>query len=167
VPEPTSEINYSDFKRIERELNNKYHYSNLNCELSVLKNLQNKIRENQGKITIVLIDTIGSQTIIDIISGFTCKIYGVACDIGTTTVALKLIDLENGEILDTVTSLNQQIKCGDDIISRINYAEKEGHLKELNKLIVETINNLIEKIISRSNISYRDIYYGSFSEILQ
>jgi uncharacterized 2Fe-2S/4Fe-4S cluster protein (DUF4445 family) len=163
VPKPTSEYNFSDYKRLERELKNNHHITNLNCANSALKHLPDTLREKQGEITVVLYDNIGLQTILEIKPGFAKKIYGIACDIGTTTVALKLIDLEQGSIMGTVTSLNQQIKCGDDIISRINYAEKPGHLNELNKLVVETINNLIDETISHAGISHEDIYYGSFS----
>jgi uncharacterized 2Fe-2S/4Fe-4S cluster protein (DUF4445 family) len=163
VPEPTSGYNFSDYKRLERELKNNYPVTNLTCTNSALKYLPDIIREMQGEITVVLIDNKGLQTILEIKPGFAKKIYGIACDIGTTTVALKLIDLQRGTIMGTVVGLNQQIKCGDDIISRINYAEKPGHLKELNKLVVETINNLIDGIISRTGISHNDIYYGSFS----
>jgi len=163
IPNPTSEYNFSDYKRLERELKNNYPVTNLSCTNSALKNLPDTLRERQGEITAVLINNKGLQTILEIKPGFAKKIYGIACDIGTTTVALKLIDLEQGNIMGTVISLNRQIKCGDDIISRINYAEKPGHLNELHKLVVDTINNLIDEIISHTGISHEDIYYGSFS----
>jgi uncharacterized 2Fe-2S/4Fe-4S cluster protein (DUF4445 family) len=163
VPNPTSEYNFSDYKRLERELKNNYPVTNLSCTYSALKYLPDTLRERQGEITAVLINNKGLQTILEIKPGFTKKIYGIACDIGTTTVALKLIDLKQGNIIGTVIGLNRQMKCGDDIISRINYAEKPGHLNELHKLVVETINNLIDEIILHTGISHEDIYYGSFS----
>jgi uncharacterized 2Fe-2S/4Fe-4S cluster protein (DUF4445 family) len=163
VPNPVSGYNFSDYKRFERELINNYPVTNLSCTNSALKYLPGTLREMQGDITVVLADINGIQTILDIKPGYAKKIYGIACDIGTTTVALKLIDLEQGNIMGTVISLNRQIKCGDDIISRINYAEKPDHLNELHKLVVETINNLIDEIISQPGISHEDIYYGSFS----
>ena len=163
VPIPTSEYNYSDYKRLERELKNHYPVTNLGCATPALKNLPITLREKQGEITVVLMENKGLQTILEIAPGFAKKICGIACDIGTTTVALKLIDLEHGHIMATAASLNQQIKCGDDIIARINYAEKPGHLNELHKLAVETINNLIDETISHTGISQKDIYYGSFS----
>jgi uncharacterized 2Fe-2S/4Fe-4S cluster protein (DUF4445 family) len=163
VPNPTSEYNFSDYKRFERELNHNYPVTNLHCTNSALKHLPDALREKQGEATAVLFNNKGFQTILEIKPGFAKKVYGIACDIGTTTIALKLIDLGQGNILGTVLSLNLQIKCGDDIISRINYAEKPGHLKELRNLVVETINNLVEEIISHTGISQDDIYYGSFS----
>jgi uncharacterized 2Fe-2S/4Fe-4S cluster protein (DUF4445 family) len=163
IPSPSSEYNYSDFKRLERELKNNYPFTNLSCTNSALKHLPDTLREKQGEITAVLINNQGLQTILEIKPGFAKQIYGIACDIGTTTVALKLIDLEQGNIMGTVISLNRQIKCGDDVISRINYAEKPGHLNELHTLVVETINHLVDEVISQTGISHDDIYYGSFS----
>ena len=163
VPNPTSEYNFSDYNRFEREFKNLYPDANLSCTNSALKHLPDALREKQGEATVVLFNNKGFQTILDIKPGFAKKIYGIACDIGTTTIALKLIDLGQGNILGTVLSLNLQIKCGDDIISRINYAEKPGHLNELRTLVVETINNLVDEILSHTGISREDIYYGSFS----
>ncbi|MCK4557239.1 MAG: DUF4445 domain-containing protein, partial [Candidatus Aminicenantes bacterium] len=85
------------------------------------------------------------------------------CDIGTTTVALHLVDLQSGKIVATTTSLNQQITCGEDIISRIIYSQKPGRLKKLHELITFTINNLIDNAVKSARISHEDIYFGSFS----
>ena len=91
------------------------------------------------------------------------KTYGIACDVGTTTVVLYLVDLKSGEIVNTASGYNHQLKCGEDIISRINYALKPGHLRELSSLILMTINNLIGKAVEQRDISPEDIYYASIS----
>jgi len=91
------------------------------------------------------------------------RIYGISCDIGTTTIALSLVNLETGEPVETVLGLNRQLKCGEDIISRINYAAKPARLEELRNLVVATINSLIEKAIAAHDISTRDIYLASIS----
>jgi uncharacterized 2Fe-2S/4Fe-4S cluster protein (DUF4445 family) len=163
VPEPTSECNFSDNKRLERELKNNFPVTQLNYATSALKHLPNALREKQGDVTVVLMVRGDSHWIIEIKPGFASHVFGIACDIGTTTVALKLIDLTQGNTIKTVTGLNRQIKCGDDIISRINYAEKKGHLNELHNLVIGTINDLIDETISGTGISHTDIYYGSFS----
>jgi uncharacterized 2Fe-2S/4Fe-4S cluster protein (DUF4445 family) len=90
-------------------------------------------------------------------------VYGIACDIGTTTVALCLVDLSEGRVVETGLALNRQLKCGEDIISRINYARSPGRLEELRNLVVATINNLIEKITRESGVAASAIYYGSIS----
>ncbi|MCK4645973.1 MAG: DUF4445 domain-containing protein [Candidatus Aminicenantes bacterium] len=164
LPPPTLEDNYSDLRRIERELQKKLSLKKLSCEYSVLKKLAYAVRESQGKISVVLFVSGNEATIIDVAPRSAGKnIYGVACDIGTTTVALFLVDLQSGKIVATASSLNQQITCGEDIISRINYAQKPGKLEKLHELIILTVNNLIETASRSARISPADIYYASLS----
>ena len=161
---PTLEDNYSDLKRIERQLHKKLPIKKLSCEYSVLKKLAHAVREDKGKISVILFLTEGDATIIDIIpQSAKKKIYGIACDIGTTTVALHLVNLQDGKIESTSSSLNQQITCGEDIISRINYSQKPERLEKLHELILLTVNKLIEKAKTSARISPENIYLGSFS----
>ncbi|HOL21358.1 MAG TPA: ASKHA domain-containing protein [bacterium] len=87
------------------------------------------------------------------------KIYGIALDIGTTTVVMDLVDLENGDILETVAKTNPQISYGNDVISRIEYTlvdkktgkyfeEKERikRAKQLQMLVVEQLNETIKEL---------------------
>ncbi len=90
-------------------------------------------------------------------------IYGIACDVGTTTVVVQIVDLANGRILNTASGYNYQLKCGADIISRIHYSQRPGRLEELNTLVITTINNLVEKCVEGLPVSMPDIYYASIS----
>ncbi|ODS40263.1 MAG: hypothetical protein A7315_09145 [Candidatus Altiarchaeales archaeon WOR_SM1_79] len=76
---------------------------------------------------------------------------GIAIDIGTTTVAAYLVDLQTGNIVDTASSFNKQMSYGEDVLSRIEYSKKESGLEKLNTVVIETINKLIEKLIIREN----------------
>jgi uncharacterized 2Fe-2S/4Fe-4S cluster protein (DUF4445 family) len=82
----------------------------------------------------------------------------VAVDIGTTTVSLCLVNLLNGEVVAKVAEYNGQIKRGEDVISRIIYASKNNGLKELQELVVGTINELIERASRRAKINPQEIY---------
>jgi uncharacterized 2Fe-2S/4Fe-4S cluster protein (DUF4445 family) len=105
-----------------------------------------------------------SKVIEEIIPAATDKnIFGIACDVGTTTVVVQMVDLRTGTILSTASGYNHQLKCGEDIISRINYAQKPERLKELNTLIIKTINRLIQKCLETIQGLYLDIYYASIS----
>jgi uncharacterized 2Fe-2S/4Fe-4S cluster protein (DUF4445 family) len=164
IPQPTLEDNYSDYKRLKREIEKKFKIKNLHCGYSVLKNLSHSIRESEGKVTLVLFKSDESWLIVDIEPySNTKKICGIACDIGTTTVAVQLVDLNDGKILSTAASYNQQIKCGEDVISRINYANNQTRQAELQHYIITTINQLIEKTVNASDIDPSDIYYASVS----
>ncbi|MQY72082.1 MAG: DUF4445 domain-containing protein [Dehalococcoidia bacterium] len=164
IPDPTIDNNYSDLKRLQLEIRTALKIENADCDYSVIKKLASAVRGNHGKIAAVLFKTDKHWTIINVEPDTAAKnIYGISCDIGTTTVALNLVDLANGEIICTVSDYNQQLKCGEDIISRINYAQKPGRLRELHELIIRTINNLIEKVTETAPISSSEIYSVSVS----
>ncbi len=86
------------------------------------------------------------------------KSFGVAVDIGTTTVVAKLVDMTNGQLLVTQADLNPQTRFGDDVISRINYARTDAELAELHEVIIDCINKLTAKLCSQASIDARQIY---------
>lgn len=87
------------------------------------------------------------------------KLYGIAVDIGTTTVVGYLLDIETGDQLDIFSNLNPQRPYGADVISRIGYTkEHEKGLEELHNLIKEEVNNIIQAFCERNNINQHDIY---------
>ena len=161
---PSLEDNSSDLKRIEAQLKKETGLADWRCRHSVLKRLAGAVRHDPDRIDCILSSHDEERIMIDVSpASENRKILGIACDIGTSTVALHLTDLNSGDILSTASSFNQQIKCGEDIISRINYARKPERLLELHDLIVQTINNLIRKAVDGAGVSASFIDYGSFS----
>ncbi len=79
-------------------------------------------------------------------------IFGLAVDIGTTTVVAKLIDLADGKLIAAEADFNPQSIHGDDVVSRITFAQTDEHLTELQRLIVECINNLIVRLCKKTEI---------------
>lgn len=78
---------------------------------------------------------------------------GIAIDIGTTTVVVYLVDLNNGNIIAKESSYNKQIICGEDVIARVLYCEEEEGLNKLKSLVLETINFLINEFkVSKDEI---------------
>jgi uncharacterized 2Fe-2S/4Fe-4S cluster protein (DUF4445 family) len=88
----------------------------------------------------------------------TAKIYGLAVDVGTTTVVAKLIDMMNGECRATEAALNPQTRYGDDVVSRIAYAQSDKKLTELHKAIIDCINDLTAKLCEKAAIDANHIY---------
>ncbi len=88
----------------------------------------------------------------------TDKIFGLAVDIGTTTVAAKLVNMTSGQSLATQADLNPQSRYGDDVISRIAYAQTDAKLAELQETIVGCINELIAKLYTQASIDPKQIY---------
>jgi len=91
-------------------------------------------------------------------SGDHDQIYGVAVDIGTTTIVAKLIDMKDGSPLATESELNPQTIHGDDVISRIAFAQTDDKLNHLQNLIVECLNTLISRLCEQANIKSDLIY---------
>jgi uncharacterized 2Fe-2S/4Fe-4S cluster protein (DUF4445 family) len=87
------------------------------------------------------------------------EIFGVAVDIGTTTVVAKLIDMTTGLSLATQAELNPQARYGDDVISRINYAQTDENLAEMHNTIIDLLNEMIEKLCRQVSTSTKRRIY--------
>jgi len=83
--------------------------------------------------------------------------YGLAVDLGTTTVAAFLVDLVNGKILGKMSELNSQITYGEALVSRISYASTLEGLRRLQEKAVESINDLIEKLTLKLGVEKDEI----------
>ncbi len=161
---PSLENNYSDLKRLKIKLDEKLGSGDRTYTHSVLQQLAQTVRHDPYTVDCILLSIGFENTIIDIVpSSENGRVLGIACDIGTSTIALHLVDLTDGAILSTASSYNQQIKCGDDVISRINYARKPERRKELHQLVIKTINHLIHTATESAHVSSSEIYYASFS----
>ncbi len=96
--------------------------------------------------------------IIDVVPGdLTLSNYGLAIDIGTTTIVGFLANLTTGEILGRASEMNRQITYGEELVTRISFARKPEGLKVLQKSVVETINDVIRKLTSEADVSLDDI----------
>ncbi len=144
VAEPTLEDSVGDFERILRALK----VSEAAVPLSELRKLPGILRGNKWKVNVVMASDDLGRGIVSFSDPGSHNI-GAAVDIGTTTVVLSLIDLSSGDLLSTASEYNRQMKAGDDVISRIAYAE-EGGQAELKDLVVSTINLLLKQAIDSS-----------------
>lgn len=161
LPEPEALDNIPDVSRVINYLKQNHDESGLEVDLSVIRKLPDKLREADFKATVTLARPVregGKTRIINVQSGDTSKRnYAIAIDIGTTTVYGLLLDLLNGQELSWTADFNGQISYGEDVISRIMYAEKPGGLEKLQQVIVKTINEIMNKIIKRAGIDPDEI----------
>ena len=157
---PSLADNTDDLARLERELARQYDIRNLHAPLSILRMLARTLREAEWRVTVVIDRSDGQARLVDILPGDqSYELYGAAVDIGTTTVTVYLVDLVSGEVVETAADYNGQIKRGEDVISRIIYASKDGGgLLELQSLVATTINKLVERTTLRRKIHPHDIY---------
>ena len=80
------------------------------------------------------------------------QIFGLAVDLGTTTVVARLIDMADGQCRATEAALNPQTRFGDDVISRIAYAQSDGEFDELHDTIIDCINDLAAKLCKKAAV---------------
>jgi len=85
-------------------------------------------------------------------------IFGLAVDLGTTTVVARLIDMAGGQCLATEAALNPQTRFGDDVVSRISYAQTDKEFAELHEAIIDCINDLTGKLCKKAAIGTNDIF---------
>ena len=156
----------SDYDRLVSSLQKNLNITNPEIPLDLLQKLPNILRESEknntkSNITAVYYNKSAKIVLADIVSesnGEDLNRFGIAVDIGTTTVAIQLVNLENGSIIYSKTAYNEQIKCGLDVISRINYARKPEHLAELKDKITSTINALIIESAKKQDIDPLKIF---------
>jgi len=121
----------------------------------VVRTLADALRNDNGAVSVTLMPSRGSCAVIDVRPGDRPpSTYGVAVDVGTTTVAVQLVCLETARAVATRTDYNGQIACGLDVISRIHYAAT-GAQEELRIRVLGTINNLIRKVARRCDLRRR------------
>lgn len=127
----------------------------------LLRRLPSVLRDADYKVTVVEAD----GKLISAEPGDTSgSLFGAAFDIGTTTVAAYLYDLNSGDLKAVDSMLNPQRKYGADIISRINHTKQsEENLIEMRELITDCINELLKSLAGDAGISCDEIYHAVFS----
>ncbi len=145
VDKPTFEEPTGDFERICGKLESDYGLKDLKIDIHTLRQLPSALRRGDWKVTVnVWMD----QEVIRIRPGKTQGCYGLAIDIGTTTVAVYFCNLATMEVIDTVSMMNPQCKYGEDVMSRITYhMMNEDGLEKMSNDITEALNSLIDQAI--------------------
>jgi uncharacterized 2Fe-2S/4Fe-4S cluster protein (DUF4445 family) len=158
LPPPTSEDNVPDIERISRELRKQLGWHVFDIHLDCLQNLSDKLRQNDWKITVTLARKGEGYAILRIEPLDTSHAnFGLAIDVGTTTVVVQLVDLNTGKVLGSEGCHNQQASFGEDVISRVIFACGKGGLDPVQKAVIKNINQLIRKLSQETGVSLEDI----------
>ncbi len=153
---PTFHDPLGDFDRLKKALIERYHLdASIDIDYSTLLKLSHTLRQGDWKVTVAIWM---EKEIIDINPGKVHDFYGLAVDVGTTTVVGYLCNLQNGRLIATETMTNPQVTFGEDIMSRITYTvtHPEG-LERMNRAIVNGLNRLVQTITGRCGLSPEDI----------
>jgi len=161
LPPGTMADSLSDLDRAYREIARLRHEAVMQTGLFNLRVLPSLIRESGFLLTATLGQRGKTVEVVQFESGDTTKRnYGVALDIGTTTVVANLLDLSTGEVVSRKATYNSQIRYGEDVITRILYAgEEPGGLEKLHDAVVKDINDLIDAMVEESSVSLHDVTY--------
>lgn len=157
---PSMDDQTDDWSRLQTALRLHYRFDNIICSLNLLQRMGDVLREGDWNVTAVM-DVAGEISsgetnqavrLIDLLPGLVDEyspLWGTAIDIGTTTVSVWLVDLISGQVKAQVAEYNGQIARGEDVISRIIYASKNGGRQELRQRVLDTINGLLETACKR------------------
>ena len=155
---PSLEDNSADADRLERALSAVLKTEMVDIGLSVLADLPELLRKGNHNLRCVLFKDHKKWRLSGISSDDADRLTGLAVDLGTTTVVLRLHDLSTGLALAESSFINPQVSIGPDILTRLHFAEKENGLYELNRLIIEGMNRAIDELCKSCKIDPSDIY---------
>ena len=157
LPPPSLDDNLSDQSRLFREIRRHREAPIMQLGLKILQGLPETLRAGDMEATATLGVRGGTYEVLQVESGDTSpRNYGVAVDVGTSTVVAHLIDLNSTESVDAEAVYNSQRVWGEEVTRRIVYADRGG-LDELQKAVVGDINNMISALVERNQIALHDI----------
>lgn len=145
APPTLHDLTVGDSERVIAALGERYGLNITTIDFPVMRRLQDTLREGEWEITVsVWMD----REIIRVEPGFVEDAYGVAVDVGTTTVVGYLCDLLTGKVLSTESMMNPQVPYGEDVMSRITYAmmNPDG-LAKMQKAIIDGLNRIISAAV--------------------
>ena len=155
VDKPDMHDPSGDLERLKMAIARDWQLENLQVALPVLQALQVALRKSDWQVTVAIRD---DSEIITVWPGFRDKLYGIAIDVGSTTIAAHLCDLASGDVLASSGCMNPQIRFGEDLMSRVSYIMmNSGGETELTKSVREAINQLIVAVTEESELATEDV----------
>ncbi len=156
VSEPDMHEPSSDFRRLQQALAAQWGLADVEADLATLAGLQKTLRAGRWTVTVALRK---GRDIVAVRPGFSERAYGVAIDVGSTTIAAHLCDLVTGAVVASVGAMNPQIRFGEDLMSRVSYVMMNpGGDTELTKSVREAMNALIGEAAAEAQVARGDIF---------
>ncbi len=160
VQQPDMHEPSGDLRRLKQALEQEWQRENLSTDLSLLHDLQSALREEQWQVTAAVHD---DGRILALWPGFKERIFGVAIDVGSTTIAAHLCDLATGDVLASSGAMNPQIRFGEDLMSRVSYVMMNpGGDTEMTDAVREAINQLLLDVAKLADVPANDIMELTF-----
>ena len=144
VPAPTLDEALGDLERLKNALRTEWGLEDLRCEPTVMRGLQGALAEGKRQVTVAVRN---GDRIIAVWPGFREALYGVAFDVGSTTVAAHLCELASGKVVASAGRMNPQIRFGEDLMSRVSYIMMNpGGEDRLIAVVRQAMNELIGEV---------------------
>ncbi len=144
----------SDARRLRSALAEQWELHDLTLDLPVLRALPEALRAANGAVTVSIWR---EQAVIRIEAGYVESLYGLAVDLGSTTMAAHLCDLRSGDVLATKTLMNPQVRFGEDLVSRISFAREAQGTARLHHAVIQALNRLAAQAAQTAGIGSQEI----------
>ncbi|MFT6558618.1 MAG: uncharacterized 2Fe-2S/4Fe-4S cluster protein (DUF4445 family) [Sneathiella sp.] len=160
VQEPDMHNPTGDFERLALALEQQWGLRDLECDLRILQKLQKELRKGDWAVTVA----VHRETrIMALWPGFHSDAYGIAVDVGSTTIAMHLCNLSTGQVMGSNGMMNPQIRYGEDLMSRVSYVMmNEGGEKVLTSAIRTGINQLLTELCENTKIDPMNVLSAVF-----
>ena len=160
VEPPDMHLQRGDFERLREALQREWGLESLTIDLRSLQRLQKALRDGQWSITVAVHD---GKRIIALWPGFHDRAFGLAFDIGSTTIAAHLCDLGSGEVLASAGMMNPQIRMGEDLMSRVSYIMmNKGGDALLTRAVREAVTALVGQVTAEARVEPAEVLEAVF-----
>lgn len=160
VQQPDMHVPASDLRRLKDALNYQWHLPHLESDIRVVQQLQQALRQGQWQVTVAVYN---DERIIAVWPGLHEKVYGMAVDVGSTTIAAHLCDLQSGEVVASAGRMNPQIRFGEDLMSRVSYIMMNpGGEVDMTLAVREALNQVTEELAKEAGIGLSAIIEATF-----
>ena len=165
VEEPDMHKPLGDLDRLKEVLESKWGFEDILVAQQILPQVQKTLRQGNWAVTAAIHQDLESSrpTLIALYPGLKNEAYGVACDIGSTTIAMHLSSLLSGRTLASAGASNPQIRFGEDVMSRVSYVmlNPDGQ-KAMTDAVRQAVNDLIGQVAAEAKIDREDILDAVF-----
>ena len=155
VREPDMHEPSGDLRRLNEALEREWQIRGLDCDLQVLQTLQPILRQGDWKITVAVHD---GRQIVAAWPGLKEVVYGLAVDIGSTTIAAHLCEILSGDVVASAGLMNPQIRFGEDLMSRVSYSMMNpGGAAQMTVAVREALNELAQEVAREAGVAVEDL----------
>ncbi|NLR96416.1 DUF4445 domain-containing protein [Rhizobium sp. P38BS-XIX] len=165
VEEPDMHKPLGDLDRLKAAIAADWKYDNLEVDFNLIPQVQSILRKGEWKVTAAIHRDQESERprLIALYPGLKNEAYGIACDIGSTTIAMHLSSLLSGRTVASAGASNPQIRFGEDLMSRVSYVMMNPDGREaMTNAVREALNGLIDKVCADGGVSREDILNAVF-----